>query len=55
MKLKVEVRGYNFDECAGIYRRQSINLSNAQLCAGGEEGKVKNISENISHFYHYLL
>lgn len=39
MKLKVEVRGYSFQQCSDVYRRQSINLSILQLCAGGDEGK----------------
>lgn len=40
VKLKLELNGFNFNQCAGIYRPFGINLTNGtQLCAGGEEGK----------------
>lgn len=39
--LKVELNGFNFNECAEIYYRNSgINITNGkQLCASGEWGK----------------
>lgn len=39
IKLKVEVNGFNLDQCSNVYRNFSINLSDEHLCAGGEEGK----------------
>lgn len=39
VKLKLDVNGFNFDQCSNIYEKSSIKLSNKQLCAGGEEGK----------------
>lgn len=38
VKLKVGLNGFNFNQCADIYRATGINLTNGiQLCAGGEE------------------
>lgn len=39
VKLKLEVNGFNLEQCAGVYRRASISLGTNILCAGGEEGK----------------
>lgn len=39
-KAKLQVYGFNLNECKNIYRRNGVNLtSGKQLCAGGEEGK----------------
>lgn len=41
VKLKVEVNGFNLQECAKIFSREiGIKLTNdKQLCAGGEDNK----------------
>lgn len=37
-KLKATVSGVSINSCNSVYSRQGINLSNKQLCAGGEIG-----------------
>lgn len=37
-KLKATVSGVSLRDCNNVYSRQGINLSNKQLCAGGEIG-----------------
>lgn len=37
--LKVQIHGFNWEQCLNIYQRAATNLSNKQLCAGGEEEK----------------
>lgn len=39
VKLKLEVNGFNLNQCSNVYRRASITLGTNVLCAGGEEGK----------------
>lgn len=39
IKLKLEVNGYNLDECSEVYRNHKIRLNSKHLCAGGEEGR----------------
>lgn len=39
MKKKLEVNGYNLNQCDEIYRRLNIRLDSTQLCAGGERGR----------------
>lgn len=39
VKLKVQVSGFNLEQCTDIYQRSAINLSARVLCAGGEDGK----------------
>lgn len=39
VKLKLVVNGFAQQQCSTVYRRAAINLSEKQLCAGGEEGK----------------
>lgn len=39
-KLKLEVKGFNLDECSNVYlERNFFKLGKDVLCAGGEEGK----------------
>lgn len=35
VKLKLEVDGFNWDQCANVYRRAAVVLGNNALCAGG--------------------
>lgn len=39
VKLKVEVRGFNLEQCTNIYQKGKITLSSKVLCAGGENGR----------------
>lgn len=40
VKMKLEMTGFNLNECANIYRTLGYFLTNGkQLCAGGEDGK----------------
>lgn len=40
VKLKLDVKGFNLNECTKIYHKMGINLTNGmQICAGGEGGK----------------
>lgn len=40
VKQKLDVFGFNLNECKNIYRTTGTTLSDdKQLCAGGEEGK----------------
>lgn len=38
VKLKLEISGFNLEQCATIYSR-SATLNPKQMCAGGEEGR----------------
>lgn len=38
-KQKVQLKGYNFERCSNLYKRNSVDLSRKVLCAGGEQGK----------------
>lgn len=40
IKLKVQVNGFNLEECTNMYQKAAINLSPKVLCAGGEEGII---------------
>lgn len=39
IKLKLEVHGFNLEECAIAYQKIGVTLTNGTLCAGGEGGK----------------
>lgn len=39
VKMKLEMNGFNLNQCDDIYRRIQLTLSKNQLCAGGEAGK----------------
>lgn len=39
VKMKLEMNGYNLNQCDNIYKRIQLTLSKNQLCAGGDAGR----------------
>lgn len=40
VKLKLDVNGFNMNECTKIYQKMGVTLTNSmQICAGGDGGK----------------
>lgn len=37
--MKLQVSGFNLDECENVYRLMKARLNGKQICAGGEENK----------------
>lgn len=39
VKLKLEVQGFNLNDCAEVYKNDGYIVTEKHLCAGGDEGR----------------
>lgn len=51
IKLQTYIRFKSFEDCKEIYKKQGREITETQICAGGEEGEEKG--EKIV-FYHLI-
>lgn len=52
VKLKLEMSGFNWDQCNSIYQQIThVPLGSSQLCAGGENNKDSCTGDSGEYFF----